>query len=165
MKLHKSVSSAEKAVALPTYKSHSIISEDFVQTVHVIPEIFHNIPIAAGVTILEMSKLFMYDFWYNKIMKIPKCSIELGMTDTDSFLFKVTEPKIFWKEISKYMDFSNYPPDHELYSLDNKSKLGFFKDELCGIKSCKEFIGLRSKCYAMDLVNKQTNDNEEKKSL
>jgi len=50
------------------------------------------------------------------------------------------------------MDYSNYPPNHTLFDLNNKAKLGFFKDELCGNHVCTEFvISLKSKCYAMKL--------------
>ena len=77
------------------------------------------------------------------------CEFNLGMSDTDSFLFEVTKPKLFWKSVEPYMDFSNYDKDHPKFSEGNKAKLGFFKDELCGGKKCVEFIGLRPKCYVL----------------
>ena len=54
VKLHTNAESALKAVALPTFKSYSIIDEDLVQTNHFQPSILHNSPIAIGVTILEL---------------------------------------------------------------------------------------------------------------
>jgi hypothetical protein len=91
------------------------------------------------------------------------CEFNLGMSDTDSFLFEVTKPKLFWKSVEPYMDFSNYDKDHPKFSEGNKAKLGFFKDELCGGKKCVEFIGLRPKCYALNLVDKKSNVESEKK--
>ena len=63
-----------------------------------------------------------------------------------------------------YMDFSNYPKDHELYNDKNKAKLGFFKDEFGGSKKCNEFIGLRAKCYCFNLEDKTTKEITSKKT-
>ena len=105
----------------------------------------------------------MFDFWYNKMTKNSPSTFNLGMSDTDSFLFEVTKPKLFWKSIEPYMDFSNYPKDHPKYNDSKKAELGYFKDELCGTKKCIEFIGLRPKCYALNLVDKKSNQETEKK--
>ena len=106
----------------------------------------------------------MFDFFYSKILSIPECTFDLGMSDTDSFLFKVTNPKMFWKKMKPYMDFSNYPTDHELFTNENKAKLGYFKDEFCGSKRCVEFIGLRAKCYCFNLEDKKTKKVTTKKT-
>lgn len=63
-----------------------------------------------------------------------------------------------------FMDFSNYPPSHKLFSDRFKSTLGKFKDEFCGTKTCTEFIGLRAKCYAFNLVDKETGEVTSKKT-
>lgn len=60
------------------------------------------------------------------------------------------------------MDFSNYPPDHKNFTLKNKAKLGFFKDELGGKLSVSEFVGLRAKCYSMKLENENYETTEKK---
>lgn len=86
-------------------------------------------------------------------MKGLKCELNLGMSDTDSFLFKVDNGKVFREHIHPFMDYSNYPENHALFSSKNKAKLGFFKDELAGRDKCLEFVGLRSKCYAMKFEN------------
>lgn len=163
VRLHTKASSCLKAVSCPTYKHHAIIDEHLVQTTHFTKVIKHDKPIFIGFTILELSKHFMYDFFYNHLMKIPNCEFDLGMTDTDSFLFRVTNPTNFWKHMKVYMDFSNYPQDHPLFSVSNKAKLGFFKNELCGKLLCQEFIGLRPKCYALKLEDQTTKVITEKK--
>ena len=112
---------------------------------------------------LFQSKFVMFDFWYNKMTKNSPCTFNLGMSDTDSFLFEVTKPKVFWKTIGPYMDFSNYPKDHPKFNDTNKAQLGYFKDELCGTKKCVEFIGLRPKCYALNLVDRKSRIESEKK--
>lgn len=74
---------------------------------------------------------------------------------SDSFLFKVSNPDVFWSEIKDFIDYSNYEKDHPQYSEENKAKLGFFKNEFGGSKKCTEFIGLRAKCYSFNLVDKK----------
>jgi len=151
VKLHIHEKQLLKSASNPTFKNYVILDENLVQTNHFTPIIIHDRPIFVGFTILELSKHFMYDFFYNKLLKNSPCKIELGFSDTDSFLFKVKNPKLFLEHIEPFMDFSNYPTNHPMYSSKNKSKLGFFKDELQGKLECTEFIGLRAKCYALNL--------------
>ena len=96
----------------------------------------------------------MYDFWYNKLIKDSPCNFDLGMSDTDSFLFKVSKPDVFWERINPYMDFSNYEPSHPKFDAANKAQLGFFKNEFGSEKKCLRFIGLRAKCYSLKLSDK-----------
>jgi len=157
VKLHTKKHKLLQAISSPTFKNFSIIGSGLVQTNHTEPKIIHNKPIYAGFAILELSKHFMYDFYYNTLAKNAPFIIDLGMSDTDSFLFKVSNSKSFRHHINHLMDYSNYPKNHPLYTSANKAKLGFFKDELAGLYTCNEFIGLKSKCYAMKLKNKVSN--------
>jgi len=104
----------------------------------------------------------MFDAWYNKMMPTGS-DLDLGMTDTDSFLVKLSDPKKFFENFGCYMDYSNYDKDHPNYNDSNKARLGFFKDELCGKYVCQEFIGLRSKCYALNLIDAKNEERKEKK--
>lgn len=104
----------------------------------------------------------MFDAWYNKILRTG-LSFDLCMTDTDSFLFKVSSAKKFFQYFHAFMDFSNYPPTHPYYSEDHKQMLGFFKDEFAAKQKCLEFIGLRSKCYSLKLIGLENNGLTDKK--
>ena len=53
---------------------------------------------------------------------------------------------------SQYFDFSNYSENHDLYSIQNRKKPGFFKDECAG-NIIKSFVGLRSKMYSIKMDN------------
>lgn len=163
VRLHNKKSSLLRCISDSDFKSFSIIGDGLVQTNHSQSMIKHDRPIYAGFTILELSKHFMFDFFYNILIKDLKCSLELGMSDTDSFLFKISNSREFRRHIKQYMDYSNYPLDHPRYSSENKSKLGYFKDELAGRQICKEFVGLKSKCYSLLLKNVESNIFEEKK--
>ena len=151
VKLHTNIKSYRRSVSDSSFKFFTIIGENLVQTTHSQQEIKHDKPIYAGFSILELSKHFMFDFFYNKLCKDLPCRLELGMSDTDSLLFKVSNAKLFRRHVHKFMDYSNYPSNHPFFSMKNKSKLGFFKDELAGKYLCTEFIGLKSKCYGMNL--------------
>lgn len=165
IKMHQTDESFRKATSLHTFKNFSIIDQDLVTTSHFLPQIIHNKPYAIGFTILEYSKHFMYDFYYNKLLK--KCgqeNIELLFTDTDSFCIYVKDEHIFNSEMSEFMDYSNYNLDHPYYDDSNKSSLGFFKDEIDGNSECVEYVGLRSKCYALKIKNNLSNDYTIKKT-
>jgi hypothetical protein len=164
VKLHVNVRSALKAISHPTFKSFSIIDENLVQTNHFLPIIKHNIPIAIGVSILDISKKIMFDAWYNKISNAPNCKIELGMTDTDSFLFKVSNAKSFWQHVNHILDYSNYKPNNPLFDTSCKAMFGYFKDELMGQFKAMEFVGLRAKCYSMLLQEHDSLKLSEKKT-
>ena len=105
----------------------------------------------------------MFDAWYNRITKDSNLKFQIGMSDTDSFLFKVSDGPRFREHVREIMDYSNYPPNHRDFNDAHKSELGYFKDEFCGKFKCLEFVGLRSKCYAMNLTDLETKTKTEKK--
>ena len=77
-----------------------------------------NRPAYVGMAILDLSKMLMYDFYYNHLKKMYEGNVELCMTDTDSFLVKVTTKDIY-EDMGKFknmFDTSNYPPNHPLFS-------------------------------------------------
>lgn len=156
VKLHTTKKSLLNAISHHTFKHFVIIDTNLVQTNHITPVICHDKPISVGMTVLELSKHIMFQFFYNVLLD-SKFSVDLGFSDTDSFLFKTSNTKEYEKKVFPLMDFSNYPQDHPNFSEKNKAKLGFFKDELAGQYKISEFVGLRAKCYSMKM---KTNQNE-----
>ena len=95
----------------------------------------------------------MYEFFYDVMLpRYPK--MKLLFTDTDSLALEIPTKDIYKdledEELAKFFDFSNYPKEHPLYDDSNEAKLGLFKDE-CKGKPIKEFVGLRSKMYSLDI--------------
>ena len=137
----------------PGFKRFSIFSEKLVGVELVKPKIVLDRPIYAGATILDLSKLLMFEFFY-KVLKPTFPGIRLVFTDTDSFLLDIPTDDLYrdMKGLAEHFDFSNYPTTHPLYSIENKAVLGKFKDETAG-EPIEEFIGLRSKCYSIKLKN------------
>ena len=126
-------------------------------------EIEMNKPVYLGMVILDISKTFMYEFWYDYI--IPKYSdrVQLCYMDTNSFvIYIITED--FYKGIAnnveRWFHTSNYDENDEipLPRGMNKNVIGLFKDELGG-KFMKVFVGVRQKIWA-DLMD----DNSKKKN-
>ena len=118
-------------------------------------------PIYTGFTVLELSKLHMYDFHYNHMMeKYGPERAKLLFTDTDSLTYHITAEDLYqdMKEDQHLYDTCNYPKDHFLFSENNKKVIGKFKDETGGLPIA-EWIGLRAKMYSM-----MTDDGKEKKT-
>ena len=115
-----------------------------------------NKPRAVGLTVLELSKLLMYDFHYNYFLKKFE-NVKVLLSDTDSFCYYIKTKKDFYKTIKEdldWFDFSNYNKEHENYNTDNHLVPGKMKDEMGG-KIIDEFVGLRSKMYSLTVQNQQ----------
>ena len=109
-----------------------------------------NKPIYVGFTVLDLSKLLMYDFHYNYIAAKYGPNAQLLFTDTDSLCYHVTTNDVYqdmYKDCRMF-DFSDYPTDHLCHSNSNKKVMGKFKDELNGVPVI-EFVGLRAKMYSL----------------
>ena len=104
-------------------------------------------------TILENSKLPMYDFFYNhlKARYGPKC--ELIYTDTDSLLLNIQTEDVY-KDMKEDVSLYDYPKDHPRYDGINKKVLGKMKDE-CGGEAIEEVVAVRSKMYSIKKVGKK----------
>ena len=109
-----------------------------------------NKPIYLGMPILDISKIRMYEFWYDYLKPKYKQNLQLCYMDTDTFIFNV-KTEYWYKDISndilQRFDTSNIQINIPVKKGKNKKVLGVFKDELNGCRM-KTFIGLRPKCYA-----------------
>ena len=68
-------------------------------------------PLHVGMSILDVSKILMYEFWYNYINPKYEEKAKLCYTDTDSFIINI-ETEDFFEDISndieKWFDTSIY---------------------------------------------------------
>ena len=101
-------------------------------------------------TILENSKILMYDFYYNNLKAKYGENCELIYTDTDSLILNTKTEDVYqdMKKYSHMYDTSTYPKGHPLYSETNKKVLGKMKDE-CGGDVIQEVIAVRAKMYSV----------------
>ena len=116
-------------------------------------EVRLNKPIAVGAAILELSKVVMYRFHYDVMLKrYGHDNCRLLMTDTDSLVYHIKTGDVYRDmmepEFNGEFDFSDYARDNPLWSKKNKKVPGYFKDEHSGIPQ-REFVGLAPKMYAI----------------
>ena len=62
-----------------------------------------NKPIYLGLSILDISKILMYEFWYDYMKPKYNDNLKLCYMDTDSFVMN-TKTKDFYKDISSDVD-------------------------------------------------------------
>ena len=139
-----------KIVSEPNYHTTNCISENLSIIEMKRTKVKMNKPIYLGLSILEISKILMYEFWYDYMKPKYDDNVKLCYTDTDSFIINI-KTKDFYKDIAndveKRFDTSNYELDRPLPTGKNKKVIGLMKDELGG-KIIREFVGLRPKTYS-----------------
>ena len=142
----------QRLTCRPQFKDAHAITPDLLAVELGKCRVTFNKPIAVGAAILGIAKASLADFWYGCIKaKYPQA--QLCMTDTDSLLFHVETPNLYGDMAgdTRY-DTSNYPRDHPLYCADRAKIPGFFKDETGG-RVIREFVGLRSKMYSLEMAD------------
>ena len=113
-------------------------------------ELVLNRPIYVGMAILDLSKLFIYDFHYNYMLKkYDRKTIKLCLTDTDSLFYEIKTDDVYENlfQDKELFDNSDYPKNSAFFFDENKKVIGKMKDEAAGMV-IKECIGLRSKMYS-----------------
>ena len=138
-----------KLVAKPTFARQVIFNRDLVGIQNHKEKVILNKPIYVGMSVLDLSKMLMFDFYYNTLKARYGDKIRLLYTDTDSVTVHVQTHDLYQDmlESATIYDTSNHPPGHPLYSDQNKKVIGKFKDELGG-KVLTEFVGIRPKMYS-----------------
>ena len=139
-----------KLVLEPNYHTINYISEDLSITEMNKTKVKMNKPIFLGLSILEISKLLIYEFWYDYMKPKYGNNVKLCYMDTDSFIMNI-KTEDFYKDIAndieKRFDTSNYEVNRPLPTGKNKKVIGLMKDELGG-KITTEFVTLRPKTYS-----------------
>ena len=136
-------------VSEPNYHAIKCFSENLLAIEMKKTKVKMNKPIYLGLSILEISKILMYEFWYDYVKPKYGDNVKLCYIDTDSFIMHI-KTEDFYEDIAndveKGFDTSNYEVDRPLPTGKNKKVIGLMKDEL-GEKIIKEFVALRPKTY------------------
>jgi hypothetical protein len=152
---------ALKQIAKPQYDDHKIYGYNLIAIKQLQKCIKLDKPIYVGLTVLDLSKLHMYQFHYDYIVPKYQEKATLLFTDTDSLCYHIKTEDMYkdMKEDNDLFDMSGYDMDgYRSCDNTNKKVIGKFKDETDGVPII-EFCGLRSKMYSIKLEN-----DEEKKT-
>ena len=111
-------------------------------------------PIFVGQATLDGAKGQMYDWHYGEMKPKYGSNIDLGYTDTDSFIYPI-RPEDYYEDIREDVptkcDTSAYPEDHPPgLPRMNKNVPGLMKDEACG-RIITKAICLRPKQYTYEI--------------
>ena len=125
-------------------------------------EILMDKPIYLGFSILELSKLHMYETYYDTLQPyFGQENLQLHYMDCDSFVLSIKSENIIkdLKILEDIFDFSNIDENHKLYSEKIKKVLGKFKIETPKNIFIDKFVALRSKMYAFKCKDKEEDKN------
>ena len=114
-------------------------------------EVVMDKAIYVGFAILELSKLHMYETYYDTLQPyFGQENLHLQYVDTDDMFLSMKTKDIIkdLKNLEDIFDFSNLDKNHELYSERNKKMIGKFKIETPKNIWIDEFVCLRSKAYS-----------------
>ena len=142
----------KRLVSEPNYHSHKKFSDHLMAIEMKNTRVKMTKLLYLGMSILDISKLLMYKFWYNYINTKYGDNAKFCYTDTDSFIIYI-KIEDFFEDISNVVegcfDTSNHDKNNKrrLPTGKNKKVPGLFKDELGG-KLMIEFVALRPKTYS-----------------
>ena len=150
IKLMHNAKKFKKLTAKSNFMSFKIFTE-LLTTVHMAKQdILLNKPTYVSMSILDISKTFMYNFHYNHLKSMYGNRAVLLMIDTDSLVYSIKTDNLY-DDMCHHLNFydtSEYPNNHPAYSTINIKVLRKMKDEMKGY-TVKEFVGLQPKMYSV----------------
>ena len=148
-------------VSEPNYHTTKYFTENLLAIEMKKTQILSNNPVYLGLSILDLIKTIMYEFWYDYVT--PKYGENAKLCYMDIYIFIVNVKiddiyKDIAEDIETIFDTSNFEIDRPVSKGKNKKVIGLMKDEL-GRQTMKEFVGLTAKTYS---YLKDNNDEDKK---
>ena len=163
VELVTSLKRIKKLSSRPNLKGVKIFGEELVSMHMSLSEVTIKKPIYVGATVLDTSKIPMYNFHYRFIKEKYGDNAKLLDMDTDGIKYHIKTDDIYkdMNENINIFDTSNYPSNHPsgIKSGVNKKVPGKFKDEMGG-EVIVSYVGLRPKLYSYVTLS----EKEEKKA-
>ena len=144
------------------YHTTTFFTEHLLATEMRETQILMNKPVCLGLSILDLSKTVMYEFWYEYVKPKYGENAKLCYINTDSFIAHVKTDDIYkdiTEDVETRFDTSNFELYRPLPKGKNKKVVGLMKDELGG-RIMKKFVGLTAKTYSY----LEDNNDEDKKA-
>ncbi|XP_021958954.1 uncharacterized protein LOC110854831 [Folsomia candida] len=123
----------KKIVNKPTYQRIITINDKVHLGVKKVTQVLLDKPVAVGISILEISKCFMYEFHYDYTKEKYGDKARVLYGDTDSLVYHVETQDLYQDmvENKERFDLSDYAGMHShLNNQENKKRLGKMKDEM-----------------------------------
>ena len=117
-----------KLVSEPNYHTINLISEDLSIIEMKKTKVKMNKLIYLELSILEISKILMYEFWYDYMKPKYNDDVKLCYMDIDSFVMHI-KTNDFYKDISDDV-YNRFDTSRPLPIGKNKKVIGLMKDEL-----------------------------------
>lgn len=147
---------ARKIVNKPSFKKFLPINEDLVLLERTKINVILDRPYPCGIVCLELSKVFMYEFFYFYLKPKFGNRVKLLGSDTDSFILEIKTDNLdaeLFPDRDTEFDTSNYDKNHPLYSERNKKIVNLMKNEH-PVDKIVEWVGLKAKCYSLLFASK-----------
>ena len=113
-------------------------------------QIFMNKAVYLGLSILELSRILIFGFWYDYVKPKYGEKTKLCYMDTDSFIVYIKTDGIY-KDIAEHVetrfDTSDYELDRPLPKGKNRKVTGIMKDQFGG-RIITQIAGLRATTYS-----------------
>src|SRR3989440_11125198 len=133
-----------KKVSKPSFKYGRPMGDSLVKGHMGKASVTLNKPIIVSASVLSLSNLLMYRFWYGYVKERYGNNAQLSYMDTDSFIFQVETEDI-------YKDMAERP---DLFDLNDSKTIGLYKDETPG-NVITESIHIRAKLYHYVLAERE----------
>ena len=135
----------------PNYHATKWFSENLLAIEMRKTKVKMNKPVYLGISILDIRKTLMYEFWDDYIKPEYGDNVKLCYMNTDSFMMHI-KTEDFYEDIAndveKRFDTSNYDVDRPLPLGKNKKVIGLMKDGLGG-KIMTEFVALTKNIFLL----------------
>ena len=167
IKLVKTDKRRNQLVSEPNYHTTKWFSECLLAIEMKKIKVKMNKSVYLSLSILEISKTLMYEFWYDYIKPKYQNNAKLCYMDTDSFVINI-KTEDFYEDITvcvdKRFDTSNYEVNRPLST--GKKVIGLMKDDLGGrgVGIMTEFAALGPKTNS-NLIDYGKNDKKAKGSV
>ena len=103
----------------------------------------------AGMCLLDLTKVLMYELYFDYIKNTYDSNSRLLFTDTDSLMYEIKTEK-FYEDHSKgkkVFDFRKYSAQSKCYDDSKKLVVRKIKNKTAGV-AIKEFVGLKPNIYS-----------------
>ena len=132
IKLVKTDKRRNQLVSEPNYHTTKYFSENVLAIETKEANVKMNKSVYLGMSILDISKTLMYEFWYDYIKPKYQNKSKLCYMDTDSFAIHIKTEDVYEdiaNDVEKWFDISNYDEndDRPLPIGKNKKEISFLK--------------------------------------